>query len=209
MSNPWKEIPLNDYESHMKLDSVMQLQTMNRMMKSQFDDYPVSSVMILGIAGGNGLEHIRKDKYKKVFGVDINLSYLQEAVRRYPDLDGILECLCVDLMKGSDKLPQGEMIIANLLIEYIGYECFQKTVCHVDPRYVSCIIQINMEDSWVSDSPYLHVFDGLEQVHHQIGEQRLGDAMREIGYLEIKRAECLLPNGKKLVQIDFEKSGRK
>lgn len=52
ISNPWKEISLNDYESHMKLDSVMQLQTMNRMMKSQFDDYPVSSVMILGIAGG-------------------------------------------------------------------------------------------------------------------------------------------------------------
>lgn len=79
----------------------------------------------------------------------------------------------------------------------------------MDPRYVSCIIQINMEDSWVSDSPYLHVFDGLEQVYHQIGEQHLGDAMREIGYYEIKRAECLLPNGKKLVQIDFEKSGRK
>ena len=55
MKNSWKEIPLTDYENHMKLESVMQLQTMNEMMKGQFDAYPISSVMILGIAGGNGL----------------------------------------------------------------------------------------------------------------------------------------------------------
>lgn len=42
MKNPWEEIALNDYESHMKLDQVMQLQTMNRMMKEQFYQYRVS-----------------------------------------------------------------------------------------------------------------------------------------------------------------------
>lgn len=62
MPNPWEEIPLSDYENHMKLDSVMQLQTMNQMMKGQLNAYPVSSVIILGIAGGNGLEHIDKNK---------------------------------------------------------------------------------------------------------------------------------------------------
>ncbi len=57
MKNPWEEIPLTDYENHMKLDSVMQLKAMNEMMKGQFDTYPISSVVIFGIAGGNGLEH--------------------------------------------------------------------------------------------------------------------------------------------------------
>lgn len=33
MKNPWESISLDDYENHMKLDSVMQLQAMNRMMK--------------------------------------------------------------------------------------------------------------------------------------------------------------------------------
>lgn len=205
MLNPWEEIPLDDYENHMKLDSVMQLQAMNEMMKGQFDAYPVSSVMVLGIAGGNGLEHIQKDKFEKIYGVDINSSYLQEVIRRYPDLDGVLECLCVNLMEEADQLPKADMIIANLLIEYIGYECFQKTVQRVNPKFVSCIIQINMEENWVSDSPYLHVFDGLEQVHHQMEEQALKKAMIETGYHFIKTLEHLLPNGKKLVQIDFEK----
>lgn len=60
MKNSWEEIPLTDYENHMILDSVMQLQAMNEMMKGQFEAYPITNVMILGIAGGNGLEHIDK-----------------------------------------------------------------------------------------------------------------------------------------------------
>lgn len=205
MKNPWEEIPLDDYEGHMKLDSVMQLQAMNEMMKGQFDTYPVSSVIIFGIAGGNGLEHIRKDKFIKVYGVDINSSYLQSVMQRYPDLDGLLECLCINLIDEADKLPKADMVIANLLIEYIGYECFQNAIRQVNPKYVSCIIQINMEDNWVSDSPYLHVFDGLERVHHQMEEQTLEKVMREIDYHAIKTLEHKLPNGKKLVQIDFER----
>lgn len=206
MSNPWEDIPLDDYENHMKLDSVMQLQAMNEMMKGQFENYPVSSVMIFGIAGGNGLEHIPSDKFEKVYGIDINSSYLQEVNRRYPNLDGLLECLCINLIEETDKLPKADMIIANLLVEYIGYECFQKAIQHVNPKFVSCIIQINIEDTWVSDSPYLHVFDRLEEVHHQMEEQALEKSMTAIGYHAIKTLEHLLPNGKKLVQMDFESS---
>ena len=105
----------------------------------------------------------------------------------------------------TDKLPKADMVIANLLIEYIGYECFQKAIKQVDPKYVSCIIQINIENNWVSDSPYLHVFDDLEQIHHQMEEHVLKNTMYEIGYHPIKTLEYLLPNEKKLVQIDFEK----
>lgn len=208
MKNPWEEIPLADYENHMKLDSVMQLQAMNEMMKGQFDTYDISSVIIFGVAGGNGLEHIRTEKFAKVYGVDVNLSYLQSAIKRFPNLDGLLECLRIDLIHETDKLPQADMVIANLLIEYIGYESFQNAVRQVNPQYVSCIIQINAENQenhWVSDSPYLHVFDGLERIHHQMEEQALNEAMREIGYHAIKSFDRTLPDGKKLVQIDFER----
>ena len=162
--------------------------------------------MILGIAGGNGLEHIQKDRFDKIYGIDINSFYLQTVVQRYSELNSFLECLCIDLLNETDKLPKADMVIANLLIEYIGYDCFQKAIIQANPKYVSCIIQINMEDSWVSDSPYLHAFDGLEQVHHQMEEQSLQKAMFKIDYHTIKTLERILPNGKKLVQIDFEKN---
>ena len=205
MKNPWEEIPLADYENHMKLDTVMQLQTLNEMMKGQFDSYSVSSVMIFGIAGGNGLEHVPKGKFERIYGIDVNSSYLQEVILRYPNLDGLFECLCINLIDEADKLPKADMVIANLLIEYIGYKCFQKAIRYVDPKYVSCIIQINIEDNWVSDSPYLHVFDRLEQVHHQMKEKALVKAMNEMDYHAIRTLERMLPNGKKLVQIDFER----
>lgn len=203
MKNPWEEIPLDDYENHMRLDSVRQLQAMNEMMKDQFGDYSVSTVMILGIAGGNGLEHIEKGRLKKIYGIDVNTSYLDEVNRRYSDISDVLECICIDLTKDVRCLPPADLVIANLLIEYIGYECFQKVIQQVRPKYVSCIIQINIEDGWVSDSPYLHVFDRLEEVHCQMDEMSLKSAMEGIGYHAGKTLEYLLPNGKKLVKMDF------
>lgn len=72
MNNPWIDIDLNSYENHMSLENVRQLQTMNQIMKEQFSVYDVESIMVLGIAGGNGLEHIDRKKIKCVYGVDIN-----------------------------------------------------------------------------------------------------------------------------------------
>lgn len=205
MKNPWEEIPLDDYENHMKLDTVMQLQAMNEMMRGQLETEFGSSVMILGIAGGNGLEHIPKDKVEKIYAVDVNAAYLQAVIRRHSDLGGILECLRIDLLTEADRLPEADMVIANLIVEYIGYECFQNVIQHVKPGFVSCVIQTETEDGWVSPSPYVHVFDRLEAVHHQMKEQLLIKAMAEIDYPVRRTWEYLLPDGKKLVQLDFEK----
>lgn len=206
MNNPWEDIRLDDYENHMKLDSVKQLQTMNKMMKDQFEAYPVTTAMVLGIAGGNGLEHVRRDKYQKVFGVDINEDYLKVVSERYPDLSDILKCLRIDLINEADKLPHADYVIANLLIEYIGYDAFKSAVQKIAPSYVSCIIQINTDEAqWVSDSPYLHAFDRLDEVHHQMEENALVSAMADIGYSFLSQSREELPNGKALVRLDFGK----
>lgn len=207
MDNPWKDISLSDYENHMSLDSVHQLQAMNLIMKDQFEAYPVDTAMVLGIAGGNGLEHVRCDKYKTVYGVDINEDYLKAVSERYSSLNGVLECLQIDLINECDKLPEADLVIANLLIEYIGYEAFVNAMMRVRPQYISCVIQINIdEDQWVSDSPYLHAFDRLDEVHHQMEEQALTDVVEEAGYKKILVQSNPLPNGKALLRIDFERN---
>lgn len=202
--NPWKDIPLDDYENHMSLDSVNQLQTLNLIMKEQFSSYPVCDVMILGVAGGNGLEHIDPAKYKTVYGIDINEEYLKAVQDRFKDLGGILHCIRLDLTTEMERLPRSEFVIADLLIEYIGYEVFGKAVMQISPVYVSCVIQINTdEENWVSDSPYLHSFDRLDEVHHQMEEDALVRTMKEIGYNKLSGRSYPLPNGKALVRIDF------
>lgn len=205
MNNPWTEIKLDDYENHMKLESVYQLQAMNSMMYDQINHYPVSSVMILGIAGGNGLNHIRTNKIKKVFGVDINKNYLEMCVERYSALGGVFQPIHVDLTNPEVILPQTDLIIANLLLEYIGYDCFQRVIKVSMPKYVSCIIQINDDNGFVSDSPYLKAFDRLSEVHHQMEETALSDAMKAIQYNLSYSIENSLPNGKKFARLDYKR----
>lgn len=208
MTNPWEEISLDDYEKHMSLDSVRQLQALDSIMKEQFAAYPVETAAVLGVAGGNGLEHIDADKFRRVYGVDINADYLSAVSQRYTQLSGVLECLHIDLINEAEKLPQAQLLIANLLIEYIGYEAFQRDVWQTAPRYVSCVIQINTdEEQWVSESPYLHAFDRLDEVYHQMEEETLTVAMEDIGYSLILQETYPLPNGKALVRLDFQKKG--
>lgn len=205
MKNPWENINLNDYENHMSLDSVYQLQVLNEMMREQFATYDMESIMLLGVAGGNGLEHIDTNRIKKVYGVDVNQNFLAECVNRYSSLGEVFEPICVDLLTDDLRLPQSDLLVANLLVEYIGYDCFQKVVKLVAPEYVSCIIQINTGSSFVSDSPYLHAFDCLETVHHQMEEDALVNGMTEIGYRKAERLEQELPNGKKFERLDFRR----
>lgn len=203
MSNPWEEISLSDYENHMSLESVYQLQSLNKMMREQFEAYDIDTVMILGIAGGNGLEHIRREKISRVYGVDVNRDYLALCKERYAELGNIFEPICADLLDDNLCLPCADLLIANLLIEYIGYDCFTRVVEMVNPKYVSCVIQINTGESFVSDSPYIHAFDCLEAVHHQMEALALTTAMSGIDYRLEFTSEELLPNGKKLVRLDF------
>lgn len=204
-NNPWEKISLSDYENHMKSESVMQLQAMNQMMKEQFHTYPIHTLMLLGIAGGNGLEHLPSN-IEKVYGVDINSEYLAECRKRYAHLSEILTYIHSDLTKEPLTLPYADMVVANLLIEYIGYHCFQRAITKIRPLYVSCIIQINTAEDFVSESPYFHVFDALNEVHHPIQDSELVSTMKEIGYLLITQKKQPLPNGKKLLQLDFQKS---
>ena len=207
MRNPWEEISLYDYENHMSLDSVNQLQTMNAIMKAQFDEFPTETAMILGIAGGNGLEHIRTEKYRTVYGIDINKAYLEKIRERYPMLKDVLRLMCLDLTREADRLPAAELAIANLLVEYIGYQAFAKAIRQIGPKYVSCVIQVNGDkENWVSESPYLHAFDRLDEIHHQMEENALEGEMNKIGYVCISKSASSLPNGKKLLRIDFAKS---
>ena len=207
MSNPWKTINLTDYENHMSLESVFQLQTMEHMMRDQLLRYSPSTAMILGIAGGNGLKHVKLGGFHKLYGVDINSDYLTECADRYEELGSIFEPVLADLTDDRTLLPSAELVIANLLIEYIGYGDFKRTIKQVSPKWLSCIIQVNLdENGFVSDSPYLHAFDALNEVHQEITPDELSKNMVQIGYELIFTEEQELPNDKKLIRLDYKRS---
>ena len=205
MSNPFLEIPLDVYEKHMSLDTIQQLPILNNVMKKQLQSYEVNSVIILGIAGGNGLEHIDTQKTDIVYGVDINEKYLEVCRQRYSKLNGHFKTVCVDLTNKDVKIPKAELVIANLFVEYVGYDAFAHHIKVMSPKFISIIIQINEQDGFISESPYIHAFDRVSEVHHQMEENKLSDTLAEIGYSKLYREDIPLPNGKKFVQVDFLK----
>lgn len=204
MRNPWNFIALDDYENHMKLDSVYQIQMMSKIMKDQFYTYSVDEMMILGIAGGNGLEHVDKNKFRKIYGVDVNKNYLEECMHRFTELGQIFVPVCADFADCECLIPSAELVIANLFIEYIGVDCFADRIKQIGPVYLSSVIQADEGELFVSDSPYMKAFDGLESIHHQIDRDELINAMGKQGYINIFEGTEDLPNNKRLIRLDFK-----
>ncbi len=154
-TNPWEEIPLSDYENHMKLDSVQQLQTMNRMMKRQFTLCGNGSAMVLGIAGGNGLEHVIQSNLSRIYGVDINSDYLEHCKQRYPQLDGKLECICQTL---PNQLPRCLMLICSLPI-YLLSILVMSVFAVLCQRYNLSMCHVSSKSMWMMVSfQILHIY---------------------------------------------------
>src|SRR5215831_3308220 len=119
MSNPWLSIPLEDYEGHMGSEAVQQLAALSELFRRALNRYRPESVAVLGVAGGNGLEHIDSTVTKRVIGVDINQRYLDEVQRRFEALAG-LELYCRDLGEGDLDLPRVNLVHAGLIFEHVG-----------------------------------------------------------------------------------------
>jgi hypothetical protein len=75
-SNPWLHIPLEDYERHMSHHLVGQSTLLNVLTKKYLAAIKPEDVIFLGIAGGNGLEHVDNQITQRVVGIDINQDYL-------------------------------------------------------------------------------------------------------------------------------------
>ena len=211
MKNPWIDIPLEIYESHMSLSDVAQLQALNNIMREQVMAYPVAeSVAVLGVAGGNGLEHCL-ERFKLVYGIDINPAYLSMCTKRFRWAIGkSLRLIEADLSKPESVIPQADLILANLLIEYVGIGIFCKKAAMAQAQYVSCVIQgIDCEQSFVSESPYQSAFHGIGKLHQDVDEMKLSFEMALYHYTQVYRESYDMPNSKSLVRLDYSLDDRR
>lgn len=120
MPNPWLSIPLSDYEGHMGAPGVEQLPALSFLFSRALTRVRPRSVAVLGIAGGNGLEHI-DGSVSRVVGIDIRAEYLDEVRRRFPALP--LELHCLDLASDTVTAAPVDLVHAALIFEHAGLEC--------------------------------------------------------------------------------------
>lgn len=207
MRNPWEELDLGVYEKHMSSENVYQLQMLNSITKEQFTEYNHSKIAILGIAGGNGLENIDLSSTEEVYGIDVNSSYLEFCRKRYTSLDGILKLIYSDLSSETAVLPYSDLLICNMVIEYLGTDRFAELIKRnrKNTNVISCVIQNSKNCSFVSSSEYKSEFDGIQSIHNDITSEELVNKITRMEFYAAKKKTYSLPNGKEFIRIDFLK----
>ncbi len=211
-SNPWNSIKLSDYINHMSNKNVLQTQILNTIIKEQLEiisNIQNSSVAILGITDGNGLEHINPLKVCEVVGIDINKEYLCQCKESHEHLSSILNLQCIDLMTEKNKavklLENSDLIIADLIVEHIHLDNFTEIISMLPQksRTVSCVIQYNPDGSLISSSGYEHTQDCLLSIIEEQSEEEITDRLSNIGYKLIFKKVYNLPNDKLFIRLDY------
>lgn len=205
MEHPWQAMPLEVYEEHMS--QVTQLQMLNKIMESQWQAYPQAvSAAVLGVAGGNGLEY--SGKLETVYGIDINPEYLRECSRRFGDMLGDrLKLLWMDLTDSEVELPKVDLLLANLLIEYVGTKIFCQKAAQSQAKYITCVVQaVDTDQPFVSASPYRAQFDAISKLHSDVDRNSLCTELMAYGYQEVLHEEIVLTDGKRFLRLDFSQS---
>lgn len=150
-------------------------------------------------------EHADPSITLTLYGVEINTDYLQLASIRHLGLSDIFVPLACNVAQEAERLPHAQLVIANLFVEYIGYETFKHAVTCIGPSYVSLIIQQQTGELFVSTSPYQDVFLHLQEILHPITEEGITSAIKAIDYRYSFRKQMDLPNHKYFVRLDFKR----
>jgi ubiquinone/menaquinone biosynthesis C-methylase UbiE len=204
--HPWTQIPLPDYEKHMTHKTVGQLQILSQLTKEKLMHYTPQSFAILGVCGGNGLEHIDNAVTSFVYGVDINADYLRVCKERFgrkiPHLK-LIEC-----NMNKKPLPRFDVNLfwAALIFEYIDMDRGLAQINKNLKDKGSLVVVIQKNNGAVSVSPTgVETIKKAGDVFNLVDETLLIEKAKKIGLIEQGITEHFLPNGKSFVCLDFLK----
>jgi len=202
--NPWLEIPLEDYERHMLHDTVGQLTLLNGLTKKYLSMIKPDICLFMGVAGGNGLEHIDNTVTNQVFGIDINQDYLDFCNDRFKNKIDHLSLLRLDSTKNSASICHAQFIWAGLILEYTGISSgfeFASTNIASAGHFITTI-QSNNNLEAVSPTG-VESIRKVSAISHAIDPGEMLQVAAESGYRLINHEENALPNGKSFLTYHF------
>jgi len=187
MANPWLDIPLSDYESHMALAQVAQAQLLADILDSVLKTRRPMSLAVIGCAGGNGFDRIDSSVTTRVVAVDINPRYVDELRRRHEDFIPGLETLAGDIQDPGVRFDPVELVYAALLLEYVDVPRTLDNIRSllVPDGVVVTVVQLPAPNV-VTPSPY-RAMGTLASVMRLVDPDVLEASARNAGYRELER----------------------
>jgi len=181
----------------MKSADVRQLDALSELFAEALAYCRPRSVAVLGIAGGNGLEHVDRNTTTRVVGVDVNPGYLDEARRRF-GAQGELELYCVDLAEQVIEVKPVELVHAALVFEHAGTgRCLENALSLVaNGGALSVVLQLPSEtEQGVGASPFPSL-QRLKEDFSLIPPERFCELLEPRGFRLEHETRRSLPAGK-------------
>ena len=199
-NNPWTNIKVEEYEGHMKF--IKQYDLLNIIFKEQISEYPYTTISVLGVGCGNGLEHIKPNT--TVYGYDINRNFLDKCRNLYGNSNYKLILNEIDLTDKDLNICSCNIVISNLVVEYIGKYNFARIIKRCNPNYVSIVLQMTFDiDKAISDSPYKNILYNISAIRTEIFPQDLTKILDIIGYQLVFSKTYDIDAFKSFIRMDF------
>jgi len=199
MSNPWLSVPLADYEGHMRSAEVGQLDALSELFAEALAYCRPRSVAVLGVAGGNGLDHVDAGITRRIVGLDVNPLYLDEVRRRYAGIRG-LELYCADLAEQLVDLEPAQLVHAALVFEHAGVGlCLENALSLVAPGgALSAVLQLPGESGQAVGASQFASMQKLKSHFSLVDPRRLHEALAQHELRLTHQSRRSLPAGKGL-----------
>jgi hypothetical protein len=197
MSNPWLAVPLSEYEEHMSSAEVRQLGVLSELFVEAVQRCRPHSLAILGIAGGNGLDHIDSCHTTRVVVIDLNYKYLEAVRQRYSSLPG-LDLRCADLSEQHVDLEPVQLVHAALIFEHAGIgRCLENAMSMVAPGgNLSVVLQLPAEGE---EAAVVSRFSSIRELKFHsslVSPAYLTEVLEGHRFQVIHQTNCALPGSK-------------
>lgn len=205
MTNPWLNIPLNDYESHMSSPGIGQAQMIADQLDRALERWAPASSAVIGCAGGNGLDKFAGRTVERVVAVDINPDYIEQTRARFAQRLPGLELICADVQSESLIYEPVDFTYAALLFEYVGMLPTLKTLKRNSRPNAALTTVLQLPHSTIRDvspSPYKSLA-GLASAMTLVTPETLRQAAADFGFAATDSTIIQLSSGKSFCVLNF------
>ncbi len=111
----------------------------------------------------------------------------------------------MDLNKDELELTKIDLIIANLVFEYVDEETVVTKLLKVmnEGGILSTVIQMNNENTFVSRTKYSDRFKCLEDIYHDVDINYFDSILCNKKFVKLLHELYPLPNGKAFLRLDY------
>jgi len=206
LNNPWLYIPASDYETHMASPHVGQTAFLSDMFREALHQHPCETVLLLGCATGNGLEHVDPARTSRVTAIDINPDYLELTRQRFGKSIPGLETVAGDLAAMTLERASYDLVFAGLVFEYVKPEVLLPRIANaLKPGGVlSVVLQQPAENTNTVSGTTVESLRALSAVIRLVDPDHFRTLATEAGLVPLEERRVVLPSGKPFHVATFE-----